>query len=138
MPNASQTTINLEMVLIVLREHFPNLMAAYIFGSFATGMATDESDIDLAILMEGYAEPLDLWDVAADLANALQRDVDLIDLRMASTVLQYQVLTLGRRFWAGSSAVDVFECFVLSEKTALDTARAPLLADLAATGRVYG
>jgi len=58
-------------------------------------------------------------------------------LRAASTVMQYQVITTGRRLWSAGLQADLFECFVLSEKTALDEARAPLLADIAATGRIY-
>jgi len=32
----------------------------------------------------------------------------------------------------------LFECFILSEKTALNSARADLLADIQTQGRIYG
>ena len=64
--------------------------------------------------------------------------VDLLDLRAATTVMQYQVISTGLRLWSVGLQADLFECYVLSAKTALDTARAPLLADIAASGKVHG
>jgi len=81
---------------------------------------------------------LQLWQLSQDLAAELGCAVDLLDLRTASTVMQHQVLTTGRRLWAQEPAAGLFECFVLSEKTALDSARAGLLADIAKSGKVYG
>jgi hypothetical protein len=52
--------------------------------------------------------------------------------------MQYQVITTGKRLLNADVQADLFECFVLSEKTALDTARAPLLQDIAASGKIYG
>ena len=52
--------------------------------------------------------------------------------------MQYQVITTGTCLWTVGLPVGLFECFVLSEKTALDEARAPLLADIQARGTVYG
>ena len=65
-------------------------------------------------------------------ANSLQ-----LDLRAASTIMQYQIITTGQRIWTVGVAVGLFECYVLSEKTALDTARAPLLAEIQSTGKIY-
>jgi hypothetical protein len=47
-------------------------------------------------------------------------------------------LTTGRRLWSGNVQAGLFESYVLSEKTALDTARAELLADIQKEGKVYG
>ena len=58
-----------------------------------------DSDIDLAVLVAGKADPVRLWELGQTLASELDRDVDLIDLRAASTVMQYQIITTGRRLW---------------------------------------
>lgn len=126
-----------ERLAAVVRSRFPLAMAVYAFGSQVQGNAHASSDLDLAVLVAGYADPLALWGVSGDLADIAGCPVDLVDLRAASTVMQYQVITTGRRLWCAGLPVDLFECFVLSEKTALDEARAPLLADIAATGRIY-
>ena len=64
--------------------------------------------------------------------------VDLLDFRAASTVMQYQILLGGERWWALDSQAALLEAAVLSEKTKLDEARVGLLNDIKATGRVYG
>jgi len=120
-----------------IRERLPSVLAVYAFGSRVQGTAGPQSDLDLAVLVAGYAEPLVLWDLSASLADKVACPVDLLDLRAASTVMQYQVITTGKLLWSIGLDAGLFECYVLSEKTALDAARAPLLADIAATGEIY-
>lgn len=124
-------------VVGAIRKRLPNALAVYAFGSQVQGTAGPQSDLDLAVLVAGYADPLLLWELSASLADTVACPVDLLDLRVASTVMQYQVITTGRRLWSVGLDVGLFECYVLSEKTALDEARAPLLADIAATGEIY-
>jgi len=124
-------------VVAALRRAFPNVLAIYAFGSRVQGTAHEDSDLDLAVLVAGYAEPLQLWEQANQLTEILGCAVDLLDLRAASTVMQYQVLTQGRRLWASEPAAGLFECFALSEKTRLDADRAGLIADIEKNGRVY-
>jgi predicted nucleotidyltransferase len=114
------------------------LLAVYLFGSHARGEAAAGSDIDLAVLVAGKVDPVRLWGLGETLASELDSDVDLIDLRAASTVMQYQIVTAGRRLWEKDVQAALYECAILSEKTELDTARAGLLADIRNEGRVYG
>lgn len=125
-------------VVSMIRAQFPNTMAIYAFGSQVQGTAGPESDLDLAVLVAGYADPLVLWDMAGSLADVAGCPVDLLDLRAASTVMQYQVIVTGQRLWSVGLAAGLFETYVLSEKTALDEARAPLLADIQRTGKIHG
>lgn len=85
------TPFNPEDITQALRQAFPTALAIYAFGSRIQGTARPDSDLDLAILIEGYAAPLQLWDVA----NQLNYPVDLLDFRAASTVKQHQILTTG-------------------------------------------
>ncbi len=125
-------------VVAVLRRAFPDALGIYAFGSRIQGTARADSDLDLAVLVAGYAEPLQLWALSNELAEMLGCEVDLLDLRAATTVMQYQVLTRGRRLWASEPAAGLFECFLLGEKIRLDAGRAGLLADITQDGRVYG
>lgn len=122
----------------LLRQRVPNLLAVYAFGSRVQGTAGAQSDLDLAVLLAGMADPVALWSLAGDLADVAGCDVDLIDLRAASTVMQHQIITTGARSWSLDSQAAVFEAAVLSEKTALDTARARLLSDIRERGTVHG
>lgn len=130
--------MNFKKVLPHLQAEVPELLAVYVFGSQVTGEAGSESDLDVAVLSAGVVEPLLLWQLSGKLADIVGVPIDLLDLRAASTVMQYQVLTTGRRLWSGNVQAGLFESYVLSEKTALDTARAELLADIQKEGKVYG
>lgn len=121
-----------------LRDAVPSLLAVYVFGSRVQGTSGPNSDLDLAVLVAGYAEPVALWSLAGELADVADCTVDLLDLRAASTVMQYQIITTGQRWWAKDSQAALYEAAILSEKTALDTARAGLLADIQKKGTIYG
>lgn len=121
-----------------LQARLDNLLAVYAFGSRVQGTAGPESDLDLAVLVAGYADPLALWALAGDLADLAGCPVDLVDLRAASTVMQYQIITQGQRWWASDAQAALYEAAILSEKTELDTARAGLLNDIQNRGSVYG
>jgi predicted nucleotidyltransferase len=125
-------------LVITICARFKGVMAIYAFGSQVQGHANGASDLDLAVLVAGYAPPLMLWEVAGDLADRVGCPVDLLDMRAASTIMQHQVITTGKRLWACGLDADLFECYVLSEKTDLDAARAPLMAEIKSTGRIYG
>ena len=125
-------------ILDVLHARVPGLLAVYAFGSRITGTAGPQSDLDLAVLVAGYADPLTLFDVAQSLADIVGCEVDLLDMRAASTVMQYQILSTGQRWWALDVQAGLYEAAMLSEKTELDQARAALLADIQQRGSVYG
>ncbi len=117
---------------------FPNALGIYAFGSRVQGTANAQSDLDLAVLVAGYADPLQLFEMANQLADKLGYEVDLLDLRAASTVMQYQVITTGRRLWAKDVQADLFDVFVLNEKLDFDELRAEQLNEIRETGRIYG
>ncbi|MBF0144560.1 MAG: nucleotidyltransferase domain-containing protein [Magnetococcales bacterium] len=118
--------------------HQPDLLALYAFGSRISGGSAPDSDLDLALLVPGKADPVALWHLASDLADIAGCPVDLLDLRAASTVMQYRIITTGQRLWARDARAALYESFILSEKTALDEARAPLLAIIAKEGIIHG
>lgn len=130
--------MNRKALLDLLCSRVPGLLAIYAFGSRIQGTAGPQSDLDLAVLVAGYADPLDLWALAGDLADLAGCPVDLLDLRAASTVMQYQIISTGQRCWAKDAQAALYEAAILSEKTALDTARAGLLDDIQKRGTVYG
>lgn len=130
--------MNLEAILEATREEIPSLSALYLFGSQASGDAGPESDLDLAILADSPPDEVGLWQLSGQLADLAGCPVDLLDLRAASTVMQYRIITTGRRVWARDSDASLYESFILSDKTALDEARAGLLDDIRRTGTIYG
>ncbi|MEO5363942.1 MAG: nucleotidyltransferase domain-containing protein [Magnetococcus sp. DMHC-8] len=116
----------------------PGLLAIHAFGSRVTGEAGPASDLDLAVLVEGKADPVALWGMANQLADQVGCPVDLLDLRAASTVMQYRIISTGTRIWDRDGRAALYESFILSAKTALDEARGPLLARIQREGTIHG
>lgn len=127
-----------DAIVSAVRVRVPDLLAIYAFGSRVQETSGPDSDLDLAVLVAGYADPLLLFDLAGELSDVAACPVDLLDLRAASTVMQDQILRTGERWWAKDSQAALYEAALLSEKTALDAARAGLLADIQRKGTVYG
>ena len=121
-----------------LQDSMPDLQAIYLFGSYVSGDFQSHSDLDMAVLLKTRCNPVALWQLSGELADIAGVPVDLVDLRAASTIMQYQVLITGRRIWVADSSVGLFEAFVLSEKTDLDAARAGLLEDVQKEGVIHG
>ncbi len=108
-----------------------SLQGIILYGSHATGHATESSDYDLGILLDGIAPEVKLWEVAQALASTLKQDVDLVDLRAATTVLQKEVIATGIWLYqANSVACDLFEVQVLSMYQQLQEDRYDIVNDL--------
>lgn len=130
-----------ESLITLLQQRLPGLLAVYAFGSRIENQglsARSDSDLDLAVLLEGYGDPLTLFNLSGSLADIAGCPVDLLDIRAASTVMQYQILTLGTAWWRKDVRAGLFEAAMLSEKMALNEARAGLIQDVTQRGRVYG
>ena len=84
-----------EAVVPVLTKH-SEVVAAYLFGSAGTELATAMSDIDIAVLVDGDISLMDELLLSADVAVALGReDVDLLVLNSARNDLQHVVISEG-------------------------------------------
>jgi uncharacterized protein len=123
----------------VLRAAIPGLQAAYRFGSTASGETHATSDVDVAFIAVDPITVERCWEVAGDLAAELTRDVDLIDLRRASTVMRVQVLRNAVTIVVDdSTALALFEMLSLSDYARLNEERRGILEDIKERGRVYG
>lgn len=122
-----------------IRAALPEVIGIYRFGSWITPDEHAGSDVDLALLPDQPLDTLARWELAQDLALLLKRDVDLVDLRAASTVLRAQVVATGERIYcADVSACEVFEYLAFSNYAHLNEARRGILEDIRKRGSVYG
>jgi len=133
-------TLYFDNITKTLKTHFDaELSAVYIFGSFITEYETKTSDIDIAIMCKSKIDKLELWDVTQKISIALKRDVDLFDLKSASTVMQMQVVANGRRIYSTDEIVsEKFEDFVFSSYALLNEERKGILEDIKSRGSIYG
>ena len=105
-----------QTALSVLVAEVPELRAVYVFGSFASGRYRSDSDMDLAILTDRPLDVLPLWDLSASVASAIDRDVDLIDLRARnlSLVLGFEIVKEGKLIYcADEMALLDRKCYLI-------------------------
>lgn len=101
------------LIIKILLEAVPGCQAIYRFGSWGTEAQRPDSDIDIAILPPEKMDSVQRWELAQVLAAKLGRDVDLVDLLSASTVMRMQVVAHGERIHAADfNAAEVFEDMV--------------------------
>ncbi len=122
-----------------LSETVPDLVAVYRFGSTVYGVPHAESDIDVAVLAS-QPLPVDTWFRAVErLSATLHRQVDLLDLWLASPVLTLQAITRGRVLHDPDAGARIgFEGRVLGEYARLNEQRRGILERIALEGTVYG
>lgn len=126
-------------IVSFLTERIPDLIAIYLFGSSVQGTPGLESDIDLAILPVQPLNPLERWNLAQDLANLLKREVDLVDLRKASTVMRMQVVSSGQYLYESNRQErDRFENYVFSSYARLNEERKEIIKKVQEQGTIYG
>ena len=80
----------------VLAQH-PEICLAILFGSMATGRASRDSDVDLAVVRERALAADEKMVLMSELAEATGRAIDLIDLYNVGTLLLGQIVKRGRR-----------------------------------------
>ncbi len=121
-----------------IRQSVPDLIALYRFGSQAKGEARPDSDVDLAVLARDPIPAMRRFELAQELAIRLHRDVDLVDLRTASTVMRMQVISTGKCLFSVSDRLQgEFEDLVYSTYARLNEERREILNDVRARGSVY-
>lgn len=126
-------------IVSFLTERIPDLIAIYLFGSSIQGTPGLESDIDLAILPVQPLNPLERWNLAQDLANLLKREVDLVDLRKASTVMRMQVISSGQYLYESNRQErDRYENYVFSSYARLNEERKEIIKKVQEQGTIYG
>jgi predicted nucleotidyltransferase len=131
-----------ESIIAALLRELPDLAAIYLFGSHASGDSGPDSDLDLGILPpRDGAHRLDfasLLVLQEKLATICSCDVDLINLRLAPTVLAKEVICHGERIYCGDRyAADEFEMLTLSFYQKLNEEREAILRDGLGGERFY-
>ena len=127
-----------ETIVDRILKTIPHARAIYRFGSAGTLFERPDSDIDLALLAPNSLDQMVCWELAQDLAALLKRDVDLVDLQRASTVLRHQIISYGQRIYcAHGFPAGEFESRALSDSVRLNESRRDILQDIQKRGRIH-
>src|SRR5258708_3119349 len=80
------------------------IAAAMLFGSAATDATHPDSDLDIAVLVDGLPGEADLMRLATTytiaLEDLLNKPVDVVMLNTASPLLRYQIFKKGKLIFA--------------------------------------
>lgn len=135
-------TIDERAIVTAVREALPEVQGIYLFGSHADGTQRRGSDVDLGLLFppsdQAASRSLFMHPVRQHLQEIAGCDVDLVDLRQVTTVMQKEVVMRGRRIYcADELAADEFDLSVMSRYQKLNEERAAILKQFETTGRAY-
>jgi hypothetical protein len=94
-----------------------NISLIYVFGSYAKGTNTENSDLDIGILINGDTSLMTRLSVLNEMVGILDReDIDLIILNEADEVLKFQVIKYGKLIYVRDLTEKVlFEARTMSE-----------------------
>lgn len=127
-----------EIIRQTLIDGIPALIAVYTFGSAGTPYERPTSDVDLAFLSARTEDTVVVWNVSQAIATKLGRDVDLVDLRKASSVMAANIIANGTQLLCtDKNQCAEFEAHTLSDYARLNEERAGILKDIQARGSIH-
>lgn len=111
-----------------------------IFGSYAKGITHNESDIDVAFYREDKVfSAYELFIIAQQLADIIGIEVDLVDLKEASTVFATQIFSTGEVIYSKNENLRMeLHMRTYSMYAKLNEERQPIIDKIIETGSVYG
>jgi len=132
--NSSQ----IETIVHTLKS-FINPWLIVLFGSYAKGRASQESDVDIGFLTDKKIDDFDLYCIAQKIAQLIEKDVDCVNLHSASTVFQVQVIGHGKVLYCKDEVRRKYYFLrTFKEYALLNEERAPILKQIKERGTIYG
>lgn len=132
-----KNNLPIKQIIQLICAKIPAVQAIYLFGSMVTKFVTVESDIDLAILGKQKIDARLIWQVAQELAILLKKDVDLIDLQQASTVMCWQVISTSQRIFVKDKIfAEEFETTALSAYVRFNDERREIIEEIQKRGKI--
>ena len=130
-----------QTIVTHILQAFPTTQAIYLFGSFGTPDERPASDIDIAVVLPfdiAKTATAALHELANDLMLQTGRAIDLVNLRQVDTILQYEVISTGRRIAAPQrTESDLYELVIIKTYQYFNRERADIVAHGLQTGRFY-
>jgi len=111
----------------MLQKCISSLDAVYLFGSYVSGDAAKNSDVDIGYLSKGELSQVSRWEISQKLASMLNKDVDFVDMKTTNTIFRYQILSTGERIYGGGYEVEAFENLAYSFYLRFQEERKPIV-----------
>lgn len=110
-----------------------------IFGSYAKKSTHKDSDIDIAFYCEDQSlTTYEVFQLAQELADILKIEVDLVNIRTASTVFKAQIYTTGTVIYSvNDTLLKNLQMIALSMYAKLNEERENILKKIGESGTIY-
>ncbi|RYM04983.1 nucleotidyltransferase domain-containing protein [Sporolactobacillus sp. THM7-7] len=111
-----------------------------LFGSYAKHTTHDESDVDIAFYtkQKHKVTRYEVFIVAQELASALKKEVDLVNIAEASTVFQAQIYSTGKVIFSKDNNLRMrLHTQAFSMYAKLNEERQPILQKIDESGSIY-
>lgn len=93
--NKSQTGLNISKEVKSFFKDRPNVLLAFLFGSYASKQMKTSSDIDIGVFFDEMPSFYEMNNLKEYLSEVLKRDIDLVALNNASPIIRMQVIKKG-------------------------------------------
>jgi predicted nucleotidyltransferase len=101
--------IHKKAIIEHLRERIPTTKLIYLFGSYATGYETEDSDINLAVWSVPSFNENVCNTVSHELTDLHKTEVNVLDLSGCKKVIRYEIVTHGKCWFNDGSAASFEE-----------------------------
>lgn len=87
--------------LVAVFKNESRVLVAYLFGSYAKGVYTAKSDVDIAVLLDGRLDKQESFDLRLRLINGISSilktdKLDVVVMNNAPLLLNYNIISEGR------------------------------------------
>ena len=121
------TSEECKLIVATLQSLIPSIEAIYLFGSYADGRASENSDVDIGYLTKQEYSQVARWEIGQKLASVLRKDVDLIDMNQTNTIFRYQILSNAKRLYGDGYDIESFETLAYSFYLRFQEERKPIV-----------
>lgn len=113
--------------------------AIVLFGSYARGTQTKESDIDIAVKSKKKINKKDLFFIKQELEEISKKDIDLIDLDNIGDSFRYEILISGQTLYCKDQMkFELYKLDMYREFLDLNESRMPIIERVKNGGNIYG
>jgi predicted nucleotidyltransferase len=128
--------MQIQIVNLLKEKVSPDLI--YIFGSTVKGTSHKNSDLDIAFLPGADIDEYEIFILAQELAEKVNIDVDLVNLKKASTVFQGQIITTGSIIYCSNEQIRMnYEMNALKMYAKLGEERKVIIDKVKESGTVF-